>query len=107
MGKFIYGSTMTVEFDDRVLAHLQIVIGAKLRRGESFYFSWRDDARAGDGQTTLWVHPTMQIGYKYYGGHHASINNAWVEALMLTANSPGGLRLSPEPDPSAKVRTPQ
>jgi hypothetical protein len=102
MGKFIYGPTMTVEFDDRVLAHLQIVIGAKLRRGESFYFSWRDDARTGDGQTTLWVHPAMQIGYKYYGGHRSNINNAWVEALMLTANSPGGLRLSPEPDAAGK-----
>ena len=96
MGKFIYGSTMTVEFDDRVLGHLQVVIGAKLRRGESCYFSWRDDARTGDGQTVLWLHPSMQLGYKYYGRHPASINTTWVEQLMLTANSPGGLRLVAE-----------
>jgi len=43
MGKLTYDSTLTVDFDDRVLAHLQLVIGAKLRRAESFYFSWRDD----------------------------------------------------------------
>ncbi len=102
MGKLIYGATMTVEFDDRVLAHLQIVIGAKLRRGESFYFSWRDDARSGDGQTTLWVHPSMQIGYKYYGGHRPVINNAWVDALMLTANSPSGLRIVSEPNGASR-----
>jgi hypothetical protein len=100
MGKFIYGPTMTVEFDDRALAHLQIVIGAKLRRGESCYFSWRDDARAGGGQTALWLHPTMQIGFRYYGGHQPAINRAWVELLTLTANSPRGLRLVPEPQPT-------
>ncbi len=43
MGKFIYDSTIKVDFDDRLLAHLQVVIGAKLRRGEAFHFTWRDD----------------------------------------------------------------
>jgi hypothetical protein len=97
MGKLIYGSAMAAEFDDRLLAHLQIVIGAKLRRCESFDFSWRDDAGAGDGSTTPWIHPTTQIGYKYYGGHRPSISDAWIAALMLTANSPTGPRLIPEP----------
>jgi hypothetical protein len=97
MGMLIYGSTMKVEFDDRVLAHLQLVIGAKLRRSESFYFSWRDDARGGDGQTTLWIHPSTQVSFKYYGDPNLVINNAWVAALALTANSSGGLQLIPEP----------
>ena len=101
MGKLIYGPTMTVEFDDRVLTHLQVVIGAKLRRGESFYFSWRDDPATGGGQTTLWFHPTMQIGYRYYGGHQPTINKYWIEAMMLTANLPTGLRLVPEPSAQA------
>ena len=105
MGKLIYGPTMTVEFDDRALAHLQIVIGAKLRRGESCYFSWRDDARSGDWQTTLWLHPTMQLGYKYYGADQPKINAAWIEQLMLTANSSGGLRLLPEPRTATETRS--
>ncbi len=46
MGKFMY-ETLRVDFEDRVLAHLQYVIGAKLRRRESFHFSWRDDASIG------------------------------------------------------------
>ena len=53
MGKLTYDSTLTVDFDDRVLAHLQLVIGAKLRRAESFYFSWRDDPAVGDGRSAL------------------------------------------------------
>lgn len=98
MGKLTYDSTLGVDFDDRVLAHLQLVIGAKLRRGESFYFSWRDDPAIGDGRSTLWLHPRISLVFKYAGGRQPSINRAWVDALMSTANSPGGLVLVPEPE---------
>lgn len=97
MGKLTYDSTLTVDFDDRVLAHLQLVIGAKLRRGESFYFSWRDDPAVGDGRSTLWLHPTIPLHFKYAGGRAPSINRAWIDLLMSSANSPSGLHLMPEP----------
>ena len=97
MGKLTYDSTLTVDFDDRVLAHLQLVIGAKLRRAESFYFSWRDDPAVGDGRSTLWLHPTIPLHFKYAGGRQPSINRAWIDLLMSAANSPGGLHLMPEP----------
>jgi hypothetical protein len=97
MGKFTYDSTLVVDFDDRVLAHLQIVIGAKLRRNESFYFSWRDDSAVGDGRSVVWVHPAISIVYKYHGGRPPSINRNWIEDLMSTANSSAGLRIVPEP----------
>lgn len=96
MGKFIYES-LRVDFEDRVLAHLQYVIGAKLRRGESFHFSWRDDASIGNGRTTIWMHPSATIVYKYYGSRPPSINRAWIEALSQAANSGAGLHLVPEP----------
>ncbi|MET4156688.1 ATP-dependent DNA ligase [Agromyces sp. PvR057] len=96
MGKFIY-ETLRVDFEDRVLAHLQHVIGAKLRRGESFHFSWRDDASIGNGRTTIWMHPSAMIVYKYYGSRPPSINRAWIEALSQVANSGAGLHLVPEP----------
>ncbi|MEF2975639.1 hypothetical protein V3W46_00275 [Subtercola sp. YIM 133946] len=54
MGKLVYGDSGTeIEFDDRVLTHLQIVIGAKLRRRESFFFSWKDDPAVGDGRSSI------------------------------------------------------
>ena len=62
MGKLIYEGTVHVDFDDRVLAHLQLVIGSELRRGEAFHFSWRDDISVGDGRTTIWVHPRCSLG---------------------------------------------
>ncbi|WP_439958202.1 DUF7882 family protein, partial [Salmonella enterica] len=44
MGKFIYEGSVKTEIEDRALTHLQLVITAKLRRGEPFPFSWREDA---------------------------------------------------------------
>ncbi len=104
MGKLTYDSTLTVDFDDRVLAHLQLVIGAKLRRSESFLFSWRDDPGVGDGRSTLWLHPSIPLYFKYSGGRQPSVNRAWVDQLMTAANSPGGLHLVPEPQEYTNVK---
>ena len=97
MGKFIYEDSIKVDFDDRVLAHLQLVIASKLRRGEPFHFSWREDSSIGDGRTTVWVHPQASLVYRYYGSRQPSLNRAWLEALTHTANAPSGLYVAPEP----------
>ena len=69
MGKLLYGTPPTeVDFDDRVLVHLQIVIGAKLRRGESFFFSWKNDVQVGDGRTSIWMDAAIPLAFKYSGG---------------------------------------
>lgn len=97
MGKFIYESGVKTEFEDRALLHLQLVITAKLRRGEPFPFSWREDASVGGGRTTVWIHHGSSLVFKYFGSRQPAINRGWVEALAFTANSPGGLYLVPEP----------
>ncbi|MFK4805192.1 ATP-dependent DNA ligase [Microbacterium sp. LWS13-1.2] len=97
MGKFIYEGTVKADFDDRVLAHLMVVISAKLRRGESFSFSWKDDPSIGNGRMTVWIHPHAALVYKFYGSRQPPINRAWVEALIYTANSTTGLHIVPEP----------
>ncbi|TDN90676.1 ATP-dependent DNA ligase [Microbacterium sp. BK668] len=97
MGKFIYEGIIKVDFEDRTLAHLQIVIGTKLRRGEAFHFSWRDDPSLGDGRTTVWLHPRSSLVYKFYGSRRPALNRAWIDALAYTANSPSGLYVVPEP----------
>lgn len=97
MGTFHYDSTFEADFEDRVLAHLQIVIGAKLRRGETFYLSWRDNEGVGDGRTSVWLHPALPLRYKYYGGRMPRINPAWIQELTVSANSNSGLQIVPEP----------
>jgi hypothetical protein len=98
MGTLMYDSTSKVDFDDRTLAHLQIVIGAKLRRNEGFYLSWKDDTSIGDGRTTIWLHPSIPLLYKYFGSRPVTINAQWIERLTIVAHSSNGLHVVPEPD---------
>jgi hypothetical protein len=98
VGKLIYGAPMWyVEFDDRALAHLRVVILAKLRRSESFSFSWKYDNGQGSGRSSFWVHPSIPMQFEFYGGREPVLNRHWIEALMLSANTPNGLELVPEP----------
>jgi hypothetical protein len=97
VGKFTYSLGLKADFDDRVLAHLQVVISNKLRRGESFLFTWRDDASLGEGRTSVWLNPNVAMSFKYYGSRQPSLNRSWVEALAITANAPTGLYVVPEP----------
>lgn len=101
MGVLIYDAVSKVEFDDRALAHLQFVIAAKLRRGESFNFSWASSSGDGAARTTLWMHPAIPLVCEFSGGEAPAINRAWIEVLMVAANSVHGLSLLPEPEASA------
>ncbi len=98
MGKFIYDSDVKADFEDRLLAHLQAVIMAKVRRGESFTFTWKDDISIGGGRTTVYIHPQSSMVFKFYGGRTPPLNPGWLHALTYTANSPRGLYIVPEPD---------
>lgn len=96
MGTLIYDGDVSVTFDDRLLAHLAIVIGAKLRRNESFYFTWKDDVRSGDGRTTVWLHPAIALRFTYDGSVVEPLNRDWIEALSRTASTSAGLMIVPE-----------
>jgi hypothetical protein len=98
MGKILYGdSGIEIVFDDRDMAHLQLVIGAKLRRRESFFFSWRDDPSVGDGRSSIWVDAAIPLYFKYYGSKPPTINREWLELLTLSANSAQGMQFMNEP----------
>lgn len=97
MGKFIYEGGPKVDIEDRALTHLQLVITAKLRRGDPFPFTWNEDASLGGGRTTVWVHARSSLVFKYHGSRAPKISRAWVDALAFTANSPSGLHLVHEP----------
>ena len=97
MGTLTYDSKLTATFDDRVLAHLQVVIWAKIRRGEQFSFTWTDPARNGYGRTSIWISPTTSLSFQYFGSKAPAINGQWVQLLTKSANSVGGLQLLPEP----------
>ncbi|MEA9985708.1 MULTISPECIES: ATP-dependent DNA ligase [Subtercola] len=96
MGMLTYGSPGTdLHFDDRLLAHLQAVITAKLRRDEKFGFTC--SAGDGGGYVSVWVHPAIPLVFRFDGAERPTLNRAWIEALMQSANSGGGLSAVAEP----------
>ncbi|TCL79376.1 hypothetical protein EDF43_111184 [Rathayibacter sp. PhB179] len=103
LGTLHHGSLpVSFAFGDRALAHLQVVILAKLRRGEGFGFHIPADATLGRGRLTLWTHPSTPLTFTIRNTAEVTINAAWVRALMEEANSNRGLSLLPESpaDPS-------
>lgn len=107
MGSLTY-DRVVVEIDDRTLAHLQIVIVQKLRRGESFLLSWRDSTEVGSGRSSIWLNPAIPLYFKFAGGRAATLNRQWIEELSRSANSTQGLVIVSEEDslPAATLPAP-
>jgi len=99
MGTLTYGNSgLVVEFDDRILAHLQIVIGAKLRRGEAFFFTWKGDATTAGTHASVWIEKSIPLYFLFSETSSALINRQWLESLTVSANSAQGLVLLDEPE---------
>ena len=93
MGQLRYGSPPEVfELDDRTLAHVEIVLLAKLRRNENFAVSL--DVPGG-GRSTVWIGSNTILHFKFDSARH-DINKAWLEELIDSANTPAGMRIVPE-----------
>jgi hypothetical protein len=98
MGAIIYDSDqLEFKIEDRLLAHLQIVIINKFRKGESFVFSWKDSLDTGDGRATIWLSPNIGLRFRFAGSRGADINPSWLAALYEAADSGRGLYAVPEP----------
>jgi len=95
MATLIYSSHLRITIDDRMLAHLQIVIGNKLRRQEPFYLTV--PATADQPRRTIWLSHTLALSYEYTAETPLAINRVWLEALSVSANTASGLFPLPEP----------
>lgn len=101
MGKFIYGMpSIEVDMDDRVLAHVKAVITSKLRRSESFTFTYRDDDGGDPSHSSVWLDPAIPLKFEIAGKQDPPLNRDWLEVLSRSANSVSGLTVVPEPTPS-------
>ena len=90
MGTLKYDGS-SVDFDDRVLAHLEVVIVQKLRRQESFLMTWQDSEESGNGRTGIWINPMSILTFHFVSSERAQIDRVWLERLMVSANSTMGL----------------
>ncbi|WP_353828498.1 DUF7882 family protein [Agromyces litoreus] len=97
MGTLYYGNDATpIGIEDRALAHLQVAIVTKLRRGESFTVSWSHAEEDPPGRTTLWLHPNIPLRFMFDEPDPPELSRTYLEDLMRSANSTGGIQLIPE-----------
>ena len=97
MGTLYYGDSGTpIGIEDRALAHLKIAITTKLRRGESFTLSWMHPDEQPRGRSTLWLHPSIPLRFVFDEPVAPELSRSWIEDLMRSANSTGGIQLVPE-----------
>lgn len=97
MGTLYYGDSGTpIGIEDRALAHLKVAIVTKLRRGESFTLSWQHPEDQPRGRSTLWLHPTIALRFVFDAPEAPELSRGWVEELMRSANSTGGIQLVEE-----------
>ena len=97
MGTLHYGaSDDAIHIEDRALAHLKVVIATKLRRQESFTLSWRHPDGDQAGRSTIWIHPSIPLRFTFEEPETPELNAKWIEALMHSLNSTGGIKLIDE-----------
>ena len=97
MGTLHYGASRTsIRIDDRILAHLQVVITTKLRRNEGFMIQWERPVELGSGRGGFWIHPSVDLTFEYDGGREASLDHEELDRMMVSAAANGGLRIQAE-----------
>ncbi|WP_424449840.1 hypothetical protein [Microbacterium arborescens] len=94
MGSMFYSNTPDpVEFPDTLLAHLQAVIGTKLRRNESFTLSWQHSDDDPNGRTTLWIHPAMPLRFTFDRRDLDPLDPELLHKLAAEASSTAGITI--------------
>jgi hypothetical protein len=95
MGSLTYDGWM-IEFEDRLLTHLHVVVVQRFRNNQSFAMSWLDALEIGDGRSSIWLHPLGHYYFKFSGSRAAAINPEWLQLLTDSAQSSHGLVLRTE-----------
>lgn len=104
MGRLMYGTPPTeLDVDDRVLAHIQVIILNKFRRNESFAFHLDAQPERGIGRQSLWLHPSIPLQFSFYGSRMPALNPEWLRLLADEANTGRGLHICPEPVSARQV----
>jgi hypothetical protein len=108
MGKLFYSNaTEPIDIDDRLLAHVKVVVATKLRRGESFTLSWKHLPGEAGGRSTIWLQPAIPLRFVFSSAENETLDPAFLRDMANAANSSGGLTIDLEtPVPIATAAAP-
>ena len=90
MGTLHIGHDTVVDLDDDLLEHVFAVLVAKLRRSEPVLLRWEN--AAGQLEQVL-VQSAALLRATFDSSHVEKLDHAWLECLMVAANSNGGICL--------------
>jgi len=100
MGTLVHGYRVAgYDIEDRKLSHIQMLVGMKLSRGESFYLSWQRPPREGSGRVSVWVSTFTPLQFRFLSRRHPEINREWLEYMMVSSFGPRGVIVVDEDDP--------
>ncbi|MCI2956797.1 hypothetical protein MN032_03740 [Agromyces atrinae] len=104
LGRLLYGGgDRYLPLDDRLLAHLQVVFGSKLRRQESFMLSVVDSSKGVPQRRALWFESAIPLEFEFDSDEHHALNKEWLEELALAAASSHGVVVEQVPEPSSST----
>ncbi|MCY1716326.1 MULTISPECIES: hypothetical protein [unclassified Microbacterium] len=109
MAKLYYGTTTEpIRIDDRMLAHVKVVVATKLRRGESFTLSWVHGADEPVGRSTIWLQPSIPLRFVFDSEQPEALDQNLLKRMANDANSSRGLSLDIAlEEPAEKVVPPR
>ena len=91
MGTLHIGHEASVHLDDELLEHVFAVLVTKLRRHEPVLLEWLDP----DGHTEqMLVNTATLVRAEFEGARSDALDHAWLENLIVAANSNGGICLT-------------
>ena len=107
MAKMFYGTTPEpITIDDRMLAHVKVVVATKLRRGESFTLSWTHGIDEPGGRSTIWLQPAIPLRFVFDSEQPESLDQNLLKRMANDANSSRGLSLDIDADRSDVTERP-
>ena len=97
MGTLYYGASRSaVRIDDRILAHLKVLIVSKMRRNEPFLISWTEPAGNGHGRSSIWIHPYLDMVFRFDGNRAPDLDRAMLDQMSNDALNPTGVHIDAE-----------
>ncbi|MCJ1706402.1 hypothetical protein [Microbacterium sp. VKM Ac-2923] len=94
MAKLYYGTTTEpITVEDRMLAHVKVVVSTKLRRGESFTLSWVHGPDEPVGRSTIWLQPSIPLRFVFDSEQPETLDQNLLKRMANDANSSRGLSL--------------
>ncbi|KEP76404.1 von Willebrand factor A [Microbacterium sp. SUBG005] len=107
MAKLFYGTTTEpITVDDRMLAHVKVVVATKLRRGESFTLSWVHGPDQPVGRSTIWLQPSIPLRFVFDSEQPEALDQNLLKRMANDANSSRGLSLDIALDEPAAASAP-